>query len=147
MRRSAAKPFHIRGRLTSRKGCKVWFKPPSDVAAAGGGYVGGEIMDEVWARPNVNDSPARVSTGSSDWGDYSFCAQRIRWAHGGHSIRLAYYRRRAGEDAWHFGSQMTVTGDAAEIRDLLQKTLEKTAWFADEGPNQTLQPTAGRSDV
>ena len=65
------RPFHIRGKLTSRKGCKVWFKPPSDVAAAGGGYAGGEITDEVWANPEINDSPARSSTGASDWGDYS----------------------------------------------------------------------------
>jgi len=129
---SSRKPFQIRCRLTSRKGRKVWFKPPNDAAAAGGSYVGGEIVDEVWAQPDINDSPARASSGPSDWGDYSFCAQRIRWAHGGHSIRLAYYRRRAGEDAWHFGSQMTITGDSGEIRDLLRKTLEKAEWCDDQ---------------
>jgi len=132
------RPFHIQGKLPSRKGCKVWFKPPADLVAVGAPWGCGEIIDEVWATPEINDSPARRKTRANDWGDYSFCAQRILWKGGETSIRLAYYRRRVGEDAWHFGSQMTVTGEADIIKMLLQKTLAKRKWF--EGAPVSSEP-------
>ncbi len=131
---SKRRPFHIYGKLPPRKGCKIWFKPPSEVKQAGGSWLGGEIVDEVWATPELNDSPPRAATNPQDWGDYSFCAQRITWNNGGSSIRLAYYRRRAGEDAWHFGSQMTVTTEADVMKKLLEKTLAMKDWF--EAPAQ-----------
>ena len=123
------RPFHIRGKLTSRKGCKVWFKPPRDVAITGGNYLRGEIVDEVWATPDINDLAPRLATSHEDWGDYSFCAQRIRWANGSFSVRLGYYRRRVGEDSWHFGSQTTITTGCDAMKTFLERTLAQNEWF------------------
>lgn len=84
---------------------------------------------------------ARASTSQGDWGDYSFCSQLIEWDTGERSVRLAYYRRRAGEDHWEFASQMTVCSDPATIKELLERTLAKTEWFtAPSGIGQ--KPTA-----
>lgn len=124
----------IRGKLVSRVGCRVRFGAPHDVHQAGGAPGYGTIIDEVWAYPEVNDSPARTSGGYDDWGDYSFCSQLIRWDDGTHSIRLAYYRRRAGEDHWEYASQMTVSSDPQTIKTLLERTLAKVSWFV-ENPN------------
>jgi hypothetical protein len=95
------------------------------------------IVDEVWADPTVNDRPPHATPCSNDcWGDYSFCAQLIRWNHGNpdgnHTIRLAYYRRRCGEDFWEYASQMTVNADWETIKLLVEKTLARTTWFQDE---------------
>jgi hypothetical protein len=35
-------------------------------------------------------------------------------------IRLAYYRRRTGEDWWEYASQMTVCSDVATIKTLIK---------------------------
>ena|SRR5262245_12371462 len=128
----------IRGKLVSRVGCPVRYSAPRDVHQAGGEPVYGTIIDEVWAYPEVNNSPARASSGSDDWGDYSFCSQLIRWGDGTHSIRLAYYRRRAGEDDWEYASQMTVSSDPQTIKTLLERTLAKASWF---GENQNAEQT------
>jgi hypothetical protein len=121
----------IQGNLTSRIGCRVRFGAPRDVHRAGGNPGYGTIIDEVWAYPEVNDASARASEGAHDWGDYSFCSQLIRWDDGADSIRLAYYRRRAGEDHWEFASQMTVNSDPPTIKVLLERTLAKQKWFTD----------------
>ncbi len=99
----------------------------------------GKIVDEVWADDTLNLSPLHpqpCQRGPHCWGDYSFCAQLIRWndghhdyEHSDHSIRLAYYRRRCGEDWWEYASQMTVTSECGEIKKLLEVTLAKTKWF------------------
>lgn len=125
----------IHGKLTSRVGSKVKFKAPLDVMKVGGANKrarnDGRIIDEVWADPDVNGSPARAREHPGDWGDYSFCAQLIRWEDGRHTIRLAYYRRRAGEDHWEFASQMTVNSEWRTIKALLEATLAKPGWFSD----------------
>lgn len=123
------KPFHIKGSLTSRIGQEVSFQAPVDVAKAGGVGITGIVESEVWADPSLNTSPARTAASVNDWGDYSFCSQAIRWSDGTRTIRLGYYRRRAGEDEWHWGSQTTVEGDPAEIKALLEQTLAQSAWF------------------
>jgi hypothetical protein len=121
----------IKGNLTSRIGTSVRFGPPKDAKAKGGTPCCGTIVDEVWATPEVNTSPPRQTKSNNDWGDYSFCAQLIKWNDGSHSIRLAYYRRRAGENCWEYGAQMTVSSDWLIIKALLERTLAKTGWFSD----------------
>lgn len=121
--------FHIYGSLTSRKGSEVSLRPPGDVKEAGGSWIVGVLVDEIWATPEINDSPPRPTTGANDWGDYSFCAQKIRLSDCSSMIRLAYYRRRAGEDGWQYASQMTVAADTDTIKALLQETLEQKDWF------------------
>lgn len=119
----------IKGNLTSRIGCPVRFGAPRDVDARGGLPSHGVIVDEVWAEPEINTSPARVLDHDHDWGDYSFTSQLIRWGDGRHTIRLAYYRRRAGEDHWEYASQMTVNGEPAVMKVLLEQTLQRKDWF------------------
>ena len=121
----------IKGNLTSRIGRPVNFKTPKYVRARGGTPISGTIVDEVRATPEINTSPARKLKNNDDWGDYSFCAQLIKWGENNHSIRLAYWRRRAGEDWWEFAAQMTVNSDWREIEALLKRTLAKTGWFSD----------------
>jgi len=103
----------IRGKLTPRIGYPVNFGAPKDVARTSGKAVSGTIIDEVWADPDLNKSePHTTCEASSEcWGDYSFCAQLIKWDHGEASIRLAYYRRGCGEDYWEYASQTTVNAD------------------------------------
>ncbi len=125
------KGWKIKGNLKSRIGNPVTFRTPKDVGAKGGTPVSGAVVDEVWATPALNTSPARQAQDKDDWGDYSFCAQLIKWGENNHSIRLAYYRRRAGEDWWEFASQMTVNSDWRTIKALLERTLTKTGWFSD----------------
>jgi hypothetical protein len=115
----------IKGPLTSRVGQSVRFGSPKDV---GTDASFGKIIDEVWEDPEVNVSPRRRRT-KGDWGDYSFCAQLIEWATGERQIRLAYYRRRAGEDHWEFASQMTVCSEPERIKRLCEATFSKRSWF------------------
>jgi len=119
----------IKGELTSRIGSSVRFNTPKDVRERGGTPVCGKVVDEVWVTPEINRTHPRPPTGKEDWGDYSFCAQLIKWNDGTHSIRLAYYRRRAGEDFWEFASQTTVVSDWRTIKTLCEKTLGKANWF------------------
>ena len=98
------------GELTSRIGRPVNFKAPSDVNKSGYEYYHGEIIDEVWADPKINKRPAKLKK-EENWGEYSFCAQLIKWEDNWHTIRLAYYRRRAGEDHWEFAIKMTVNAE------------------------------------
>ena len=121
----------IKGQLTPRIGCRVRFGAPKDVEAKGGRASYGEVGDEVWADPEINVSPPRNPKTAHDWGDYSFCAQLIKWDEENYSIRLAYYRRRAGEDFWEFASQMTVNYNWKTIKALLERTLAKKQWFKD----------------
>lgn len=121
----------IKGQLTSRIGCRVQFTVPKDVKLRGDGVDYGEIVDEVWADPDINKSSPRKHERENDWGDYSFCAQLIKWDEEEYSIRLAYYRRRAGEDFWEFASQMSVNSNWQTIKALLEKTLAKKQWFKD----------------
>jgi hypothetical protein len=125
----------IKGTLTSRIGRPVRYGAPADVSRRGGAAGEGVIIDEVWADPSLNSKrPHRepCKWGKECWGDYSFCAQLIEWNDGSpHQIRLAYYRRRCGEDAWEYASQMTVSGEWKIIQRLLTRTLAKTTWFKD----------------
>jgi hypothetical protein len=125
--------FKIKGELTSRIGKQVRFRAPKDVRAKGGTPVVGKIVDEVWADFGLNTSPVKEASpeNKDDWGAYSFCAQLIKWGENNYSIRLAYYRRRVGEDWWEFASQNTVTSDPRQIKALLENTLKKTEWFSD----------------
>ncbi len=121
----------IKGHLTSRIGCSVRFSAPKDVELKGGGAGYGLIVDEIWADPDINVAPPRAAEHDGDWGDYSFCAQLIKWDGDEYTIRLAYYRRRAGEDFWEFASQTTVNSDWQTAKALLERTLSKTEWFND----------------
>jgi hypothetical protein len=124
----------IRGKLTSRIGRSTRFGAPQDVKEKGGKEGYGAIIDEVWADETVNDSEPHQKPcrrGKECWGDYSFCSQLIEWADGTRSIRLAYYRRRCGEDYWEYASQTTVNSEWQTIKTLLEKTLAKTQWFND----------------
>jgi hypothetical protein len=121
----------IKGELTSRIGRRVRFGAPKDVLQRGGKAGYGTIIDEVWANPEINKSPPRPPSFEKPWGDYSFCSQLIKWDDGGYSIRLAYYRRRPGEDWWEYAAQMTVTSEWDTIKALLEKTLAKEKWFKD----------------
>lgn len=124
-----------KGPLTSRIGRPVTYSAPKDVRAKGGKSANGLIIDEVWADETQNHLPPRSARHPHDWGDYSFCAQLIKWDEEGedgrHSIRLAYYRRRCGEDWWEFAGQTTVSSDWQTIKALCEKTLSKTLWFED----------------
>jgi hypothetical protein len=123
----------IKGPLTSRIGRHVRFGAPGDVRAKGGSSVGGTILDEVWTNPELNaSSPHQQPCDTHCWGDYAFCSQLIQWSDGSRnwrSIRLAYYRRRCGEDAWEYAAQMTVNAEPEEIKALCEKTLAKNSWF------------------
>lgn len=120
----------IKGKLTSRKGRLTRFGAPQDVKQKGGKESRGTITDEVWADENINGSePHPHPCDSGCWGDYSFCSQLIQWEDGEPTIRLAYYRRRCGEDYWEYASQTTVNGDQKTIKALLERTLAKTEWF------------------
>lgn len=124
------------GELTTRIGKRVRFGAPRDVLEKQGGAAQGVIVDEVWVDEAINRSrPHPQSCRVHCWGDYSFCAQLIKWDEpsedGSHSIRLAYYRRRCGEDWWEYASQMTVTADCKTVRRLLNVTLSKANWFRD----------------
>jgi hypothetical protein len=119
----------IHGTLTSRIGCRVRFGAPQDVSKAGGAPVYGTIVDEVWADPTINKSRPSLRKHKDDWGAYSFCGQLISWDDGSQTVRLAYYRRRAGENWWEFASQMTVNTDPRTVKRLLTKTLAKKNWF------------------
>lgn len=122
----------IKGRLTSRIDCAVTFGAPKDVDAKGGRGSRGVIVDEVWADESLNSRDAHLNPcpiGINCWGDYSFCSQLIKWTDGTHTIRLAYYRRRCGEDFWEYASQMTVNDTWETIKSLLEKTLGKKTWF------------------
>jgi hypothetical protein len=85
----------------------------------------------VWADEGVNKKDPRRLSGRNDWGDYSFCSQLIEWDDGPslRYIRLAYFRRRAGEKHWEFASQMSIASDVKTMQALLKKTLNKGAWF------------------
>ena len=122
--------------LPSHIGNRVRFGAPKDVHLKKGGPAWGTILDEVWADKAINSSDChskKCSQGMHCWGDYSFCSQLIKWdeagADGEYSIRLAYYRRRCGEDKWMFAGQTTVTSDCASIRKLLEATLARKTWF------------------
>lgn len=129
----------IKGVLPSRIHQPVRFGAPKDVHVKRGTAAVGEIVDEVWANEALNFAPPHPQPcpqGEHCWGDYSFCAQLIRWNEkhendkgSEHSVRLAYYRRRCGEDWWEYASQMTVTSSCSEIKNLLEVTLAKTKWF------------------
>lgn len=127
----------INGQLESRIGRPVKFSAPQDVHARGGQPDFGEIIDEVWADETLNRSPCHTQPcqdGNECWGDYSFCAQLIRWRDDRTSIRLAYYRRRCGQDWWEYASQMTVNSGWKTIKALLEVALAKTDWFQDNPP-------------
>ncbi len=125
----------IKGELTSRIGRRVRFGAPGDVRQSGGKPGYGTIIDEVWVDPELNKQPPRSRSNDGDWGDYSFCSQLIKWNDGGYSIRLAYYRRRPGEDWWEYASQTTVNSDWQTVKTLFEKTLSKERWFK-ENPEE-----------
>ena len=119
----------IKGKLTSRIGRPVSYGAPQDIRGKGGQPSQGKIIDEMWVTPSINNAQSRKPSNSNDWGDYSFCAQLIEFDDGYRNIRLAYYRRRAGEDHWEYASQMTVSSDPETMKMLCEKTLAMTAWF------------------
>ncbi len=118
--------FGIKGPLPPRKGNSVTYGAPKDVATRGGKAVTGRIVDEIWENEATNTEPPKACTGTDDWGDYSFFAQLIKWdssadlPDGDYSIRLGYYRRRAGEDEWRFAGQTTISSTPAQIKSLLE---------------------------
>jgi hypothetical protein len=128
-------PFEIKGPLPPRKGNRVTYGAPQDVAARGGRSQTGVIVDEIWEDDTINSKPAQACLSANDWGAYSFFAQLIKWdattesPDGEYSIRLGYYRRRAGTDEWRFAGQTTVSSTPAQIKSLLEKTLAKKEWF------------------
>ncbi len=130
--------------LSSKIGKRVHYGAPNDVRKKGGRSKSGKIVDEVWANKKLNASHRRRRKSVNDWGDYSFCAQLIKWESGEHSIRLAYYRRRAGEERWQYASQMTVDTGWKTIKALLQSTLAKENWFRD---NPTLNNPYRKRDL
>jgi hypothetical protein len=127
--------FEIKGTLQTRIGNRVTYGAPKDVETRGGKSIKGTILDEVWENPAINTCPPKTCTGPDDWGDYSFFAQLIKWdaspdsPDGDYSVRLGYYRRRAGTDEWRFAGQTTISSTPAQIKSLLEKTLAKTQWF------------------
>ena len=116
-KKAGEKPLAIEGELTTRIGKWVRFKPPDDVAKAGGTDLRGQIIDEVWADPELNKSEP-----SSDvhlWGDHSFFAQLIRIENGDHLVRLGFYRRRKGTNLWQFAGQTTISTVPATAKKLM----------------------------
>jgi hypothetical protein len=67
---SFAKP---KGELTSRIGRAASFGAPKDAHAKGG-------------EPSLNKQPPKKGAPADDWGDYSFCAQLIKWNNAEFSI-------------------------------------------------------------
>ncbi len=126
------------GELTSKIGHPVTFGPQEDIKnkPEGAGWAG-TIKDEIWATPDLNKAPPHPNpcpNGPLCEGDYSFCSQLIEWGDAKYTpyktnIRLAYYRRRCGEDIWRFGAQTTVCSDPPTIYALLSGTLIKNDWF------------------
>jgi hypothetical protein len=124
--------------LASKIGNLVTFGPQEDIKAEpdGSGWTG-KIIDEVWATPDLNKAPPHPTpcpNGTLCEGDYSFCGQLIKWDDAKYTphktnVRLAYYRRRCGEDIWRFGSQTTVCSDPPTVYALLSRTLIKNDWF------------------
>jgi hypothetical protein len=125
MPRSRIPRRHLGAQPDPMKGKTVYFGPPGDVRRQGGKGVSGTILDEVWV-PDVE------ATTDGTWGRYCFFAQLIRWESGKDSIRLGYFRRRAGENHWEFGSQTTINSNPHTIRELLKQTLAKDEWFKSE---------------
>lgn len=124
----------IKGELPSRIGRPVRFGAPQDVKKKQGGAAFGVVEDEVWADEAINRSRPHASNCRRHcWGDYSFCSQLIRWNEpsedGQYSIRLAYYRRRCGENWWEFAGQTTATSDCKTIEQWLRATLRRRDWF------------------
>ena len=120
----------LHGHLASRIGRRVRYGAPKDVHKKGGKARRGVVVDEIWTDTAINVSPPRKPRRPHDWGDYSFCAQLIKWDEDdGYSIRLGYWRRRCGEDWWEFAGQTTVSSKWPAIKALCEKTLSKTAWF------------------
>lgn len=124
----------IKGKLTSRIGRPVRFGAPQDVHGKGGVAGQGTIVDEAWVDTSLNETgPHPQPCDEHCWGDYSFCSQLIKWSDGAPDmIRLAYYRRRCGEDFWEYASQMTVTAEPTIVKTLCEKTLAKEDWFRSE---------------
>src|ERR1700730_12634818 len=119
----------IKGKLSSRVGWPVTFGPPADVRKGGGAAIRGKVIDEIWVDESINRSDPKPVGSGNKWGDYSFSAQLIEWDYGERGIRLAYYRRRLGEDWWELASQTTVCSDPATIKRLCELTLSKKDWF------------------
>ena len=111
----------------SRIGKRVHFGLPGDVKKkTGGDGPHGTIKDEVWTLGE--EETAEAPPGQS-WGRYCFFSQLIEWDSGKRTIRLGYYRRRAGETHWEFGSQTTINAAPATIRALLAGTIVKSEWY------------------
>jgi len=123
--------------MESKIGKPVKYKPPRDMGRRKKKAKTGIIIDELWTDPKIDKRRIHTAqcrqrrTPIGCWGDYAFCAQLIRWDHGEHSIRLAYYRRRCTEDNWEYASQMTVDALWPTIKKLANKTLKKKEWFRD----------------
>lgn len=126
----------IQGKLTGRIGRPVNYGMPKDVADSGKGKpYKGEVKDEVWESLALNERPPHSSPcpDANCWGDYSFVSQLIEWTAldgevAKREVRLGYWRRRCGENAWEYASQMTISGAPDRIERLLKKTLA-TNWF------------------
>ncbi len=129
--------FQTKGNLETRIGRTVRFSPPRDVQNKKGPRFVGTIVDEVWADPSINLAQCHrtpCKKGKHCWGDYSFFAQLIKWEEASadgkqYFVRLGYYRRQCGSKGWRFAGQTTVTDYPGKIRNLLEKTLQKKAWF------------------
>ena len=120
---------HLGPKPDSMIGKTVYFDAPGDVKAKGGGAMSGVIVDEVWVPELGQPADAPPTDSPMSWGDYYFFAQRIRWPAGDHSVRLGYYRRRAGETHWEFASQTTINSNPRTVMALLEETLKNRDWF------------------
>lgn len=119
---------HPGKRPKTRVKARVHFGAPGDVKKRGGGGMSGTIEDEVWVLQRARTRRGRAAR-RAGWGQYCFFSQLIKWDSGKRSVRLGYYRKRAGEDHWEFGSQTTINSSPATIRKLLKRTLAKSEWF------------------
>src|SRR2546425_1051498 len=63
-------------------------------------------------------------------GDYYFLIQHLKDQHGGHLVRMTYYRRPHGADesSWIFGGQTSITTTFHNWRRLFKAAMEED-WF------------------
>ncbi len=95
----------------------------------------GEVVDEVWADPRLNNSRPRAPRRSGDRGDrgdFSFGAQRIRWKDGTYDVRLIYYVRRCRSNRWWGPVQNSPSSSPRTIERLMRRTLARRRWFRNE---------------
>lgn len=107
--------------LPTRDHKEVIFAPPRAVDDLAHRH--GTVIDSIASGPHED----------KDWGFYIYFAELIEWhdtPEKQRSIRLAYYYAPSGAKRWLWGGQYSIEDTPAIIKDLLEKTLQKTHWFA-----------------